>query len=326
MKRLITLCLALALAAAALPAQVRTDRPSGPVPDPDTTLCFAHRDTCDLLLDFYKAAPGAGPCADSLRKPVIITIFGGAFLSGRRNQPNDRVWYRQMADAGYHVAAIDYRLGLKGVKVTPNLSALPLLQHAIQLAVEDLFAATNYLIGHADGLAVDIDRIVVSGSSAGAMTALQAEWEIVNRREAAQAVPGWFNYAGIMAFSGAVFSTDGPVSYPQKPCPTLLLHGTADRIVPYGKISLFNYHFLGSDALAVQMKKAGANYQILRHDNAGHEISISMLRHVPEELRFLEENVIRGTRRTVDALILDEGIPDPGWKQYSASDLYRSRQ
>ena len=42
---------------------------------PDTTLLFAHRDTCDLRLDFYRAAPGRGPCADTLRKPVIRYRF-----------------------------------------------------------------------------------------------------------------------------------------------------------------------------------------------------------------------------------------------------------
>ena len=48
------------------------------IPQPDQTLLYAQRDTCDLLLDFYTAAPGAGPCADTLRKPVIVHVFGGA--------------------------------------------------------------------------------------------------------------------------------------------------------------------------------------------------------------------------------------------------------
>ncbi len=186
---------------------------------PDTTLCFARRDTSDLRMDFYSAAPDRGPCADSLRKPVVIHVFGGAFLAGRRDQPTDRPWYRELADQGYHVAAIDYRLGLKGLNLKPNLSAVGALMNAIQMAVDDLFAATNYLINNAEALGIDPDRIIVSGSSAGAITALEAEWEICNRMEPAAVLPGWFNYAGILSFSGAILSLDGPISFPQKPCP-----------------------------------------------------------------------------------------------------------
>ena len=322
MKRLILLIL-IALPAFTLAAQERHDSTGDAVvPDPDATLCFAHRDTCDLYLDFYAAAPDAGPCADTLLKPVIIHIFGGAFMSGQRNYPRDRMWYRQMADAGYNVAAIDYRLALKGRRVKPNLSALPTLDEAIQTAVDDLFSATNYLIDNAYELGIDMDRIIVSGSSAGAITALQAEWEICNSLEPAKVLPGWFNYAGIMAFSGAVFTMDGPITYPRRPCPTMLLHGTADRIVPYGKITLFRNQFAGSDALAKTFDQVGANYHIYRFRDAGHEIAISMLRNVPEELRFLEENVIKGVHRPVDALVKDAGIPDIGWGRLGFRQLY----
>lgn len=319
MRRLLfPLLIALLLPASALRAQTA----KSPVPAPDTTLCFAHRDTCDLLLDFYAAAPGTGPCADSLRKPVIIHIFGGAFMMGSRNQPGDRVWYRQLADEGYHVAAIDYRLGMKGAQAS-GLSALPVLRNAIQMAVDDLFSATGYLLENAEALAVDIDRIIVSGSSAGAMTALQAEWEICNGMQPAQVLPGWFNYAGIMAFSGAVFSLEGAIRFPQKSCPVLLFHGTADRIVPYGQISLFGKQFAGSDALAKKLKAAGANYQIYRFQDAGHEIAGTMQHNLPEELRFLEQNVIHGIYRPLDALVRDTAIPVPDWAKVTARDLYK---
>ena len=290
---------------------------------PDATLCFAQRDTCELLLDFYAAAPGSGPCTDAERKPLVIHVFGGGFVMGQRNQPEDCVWYRELADAGYHVAAIDYRLGMKGVHPKNRLALLPVLRGAVQLAVDDLFAATLYLLDNAESLGIDPERIIVSGSSAGAITALQAEWEICNGMEPANVLPDRFNYAGIMAFSGAVFSMEGKIRFPQKPCPVLLLHGTADSIVPYGQISLPGKQFAGSDALAKKLKAAGANYQIYRFEGSGHEIAATMRRNLPEELRFLEENVIRGIHRPLDALVRDEEIPVPDWAKATAGDLYR---
>jgi len=293
---------------------------------PDTTLCFARRDTCDLKLDFYAAAPGAGPCADTLRKPVVIHVFGGAFLTGRRDNPNDIPWYHELADRGYHVAAIDYRLGLKGRELKPDLSAVGALMDAIQMAVDDLFSATSYLIDNAEALGIDPDRIVVSGSSAGAITALEAEWEICNGREPATVLPGWFNYAGILSFSGAILSLDGPINFPQKPCPILLMHGTADKIVPYGRIDIFRKHFAGSDAIAKKLAAAGANYQILRYAGNGHEIANLMRRNLPEELRFLEENVVKGVYRTMDATLSDGAIEMPSWARIGFGDLYEIRE
>ena len=321
MKRLIPI--SLLLCCTLTYAQVRPAHERPDIPQPDRTLLYAQRDTCDLLLDFYTAAPDAGPCADTLRKPVIIHVFGGGFFTGIRNHPDDRIWYRQMADAGYHVAAIDYRLGLKGRTLRFNLSGLTILREVIQVAVDDLFAATNYLIDHSAELGIDPDRIIVSGSSAGAITALQAEWEIVNGKPEARALPAWFNYGGIMAFSGAVFSMEGNVRFPQKPCPILLLHGTADRIVPYKSIGLPGIQFAGSDALAKKLEKAGCNLQIYRFRDLGHEVSITMPHLFREELRFLEDNVIKGIYRPLDATLSDEGLPDFGWSKYSAADLYR---
>lgn len=316
MKQLIPI--ALLLCSCLTYAQTRPVIESPGIPQPDQTLLYAQRDTCDLMLDFYSAGPGS--------HPLIIHVFGGGFVMGVRNHPDDRPWYRQMADAGYHVAAIDYRLGMKDKAVKGKLSLPPVLNEAIQAAVDDLFAATNYLLEHAAELGIDPDHIVISGSSAGAMTVLQAEWEICNGKPEAQALPDWFNYAGVMAFAGAILSIDGPILFPQKPCPIMLLYGTADKMVPPGAITLFKNHFAGSETLAKKLADIDANFQVFRYKGAGHEISVSMRRNVPEELRFIEENVLKGVYRPIDATLTDAGMEKPGWGSLTTRDLYEATE
>ena len=72
--------------------------------DPDRTILFAQRDTCELLLDFYKAAPDAGPCADAPRKPLIIHIFGGALPRSEADRQGLR---RCFPDESPHASAQD---------------------------------------------------------------------------------------------------------------------------------------------------------------------------------------------------------------------------
>lgn len=293
---------------------------------PDSTLLYAQKDTSSLYLDYYAPSDKFAAVPDSLRKPTILFVFGGGFINGKRDDERNRRWFQMLTDEGYGIVAIDYRLGLKGVRTAGvNLKFVKNLDRAICLAVEDLFSATRYLIDHSEALKIDPSRLVVSGSSAGAITALQAEWEICNGSERAKALPEGFNYAGLLSFSGAILSMDGAVRYKSEPCPMLLIHGTSDSIVPYGQISLLRMHFAGSDTIAKVLAKAGFNYNILRFKGHNHEICNSMIINLPEELRFLGDNIEKGIGRIVDANIDDPGIPVPEWATKGYKDMY-SRQ
>ena len=84
-------------------------------------------------------------------------------------------------------------------------------------------------------MGIDPNNIVVTGSSAGAITVQQAEWEICNSTPMAAGLPEGFNYKGVMAFAGAVL-VDGPLGYKSAPCPVMMFHGTEDELVPYDVI------------------------------------------------------------------------------------------
>ena len=289
-------------------------------PEPDVTCLFARRDTCDLYLDIYNPA-------DSLctGKPTVIFAFGGGFMSGSRDHISYAGWFRTMTDAGYRVVSIDYRLGLKGMKdVRINKKFINALDNAIGVAVEDLFSATSFLIDNATELGIDPGNIVISGSSAGAITAMQAEWEICNGSEAASVLPDGFNYAGVMSFSGAIFSKVGAIRYTRlRPCPTVMFHGDADKMVPYSQIAFLKLRFAGSDVIAKTFAKEGYSYRIYRFAGHGHEIAGTMDRNFSREDDFLRNDVMSGKPAAVDSLIRDSGIEVPDWAAGDFKTIYK---
>ena len=263
--------------------------------EPDGTYMYERRDTCDLFMDVYNPAKGSQTTLMGKKKPAVIFMFGGGFIRGNRDDKSYNSWFRMLTDNGYRVISIDYRLGLKGSSKV-GIAQVNVLDDAIHLAVEDLFSATNFIIDNADQFGVDPSNLVISGSSAGAITAMQAEYEIANRTAWASVLPEGFNYAGVMSFSGAILSRKGPVKYAEEPCPTLMLHGTAD-------------------------KKFGYDYNMYHFMDYGHEIAGSMYSTLDLQLKFLENNVIQGDKRIIEAWISDPDV----WKgsgPQSRKELY----
>ena len=128
----------------------------------------------ELLLDL--AVPDTG--TDGPR-PLWVHIHGGGFYEGNRNPQ----W--GPAARGWVAASIDYRLAgddpLPGPRFQGFYEAIggaesPARHRSVVAAVEDTLTAVDYLVGRADELAIDTDRIVLAGFSAGAFTALNAAY------------------------------------------------------------------------------------------------------------------------------------------------------
>ena len=276
---------------------------------PALTVKYASRDTCDLYLDFYPAADSSVREIDGHSKPAIIFAFGGGFIGGERNRPHYRQWIKVLNDEGYPVFSVDYRLGLKG-QDTRGLKMITATRKAIEIGVEDVFAATAYIIDNAGEFGVDPGNLVISGSSAGAIIALQSEYELCNDfTDITTVLPDGFHYSGVISFSGAIYSTHGKVAYAEEPCPQLLMHGTADKVVDYKQIKIFRLGFFGSSKIVERLKKIGYEYNIIRYEGHGHDIADNMYYTLPDQLRFLETNVTRKIRRNADVLVDDPDVP-----------------
>ncbi len=287
---------------------------------PDATYMFAERDTCNLFMDVYEPVSGSATTLDRLEKPTVIFMFGGGFIAGTRDDEGYHKWFRQMTENGYRLISIDYRLGLKG-STKVGVAQVNVLDQAIHMAVEDLFSATNYIIENAAQLGVDPSNIVISGSSAGAISVMQAEYEISRQTSWASVLPAGFNYAGVMSFAGAILSREGKVDYVKATCPTLMLHGTADNLVPYKQIKVFNLGFFGGGKLIERFKKYGLNYNMYHFLDNGHEIANSMDKTTDLQFKFLENNVMQKKMRLVEAWIDDPSIAK-GTGAQSMDDLY----
>ena len=288
---------------------------------PDGTYLYVQRDTCDLYLDVYNPAKGSQTTIDGKKKPTIVFMFGGGFIGGTRDDASYNQWFRTLTQNGYRVISIDYRLGLKGSDKV-GVAQVNVLDKAIHMAVEDLFSATVFMIDNAETLGIDPENIVVSGSSAGAISVMQAEYEICNSTSWTEVLPEGFNYAGVMSFSGAILSRKGKVKYAKEPCPTLMLHGTADKLVPYKQIAFFNLGFFGGGKLVERFKKFGLDYNMYHFIGYGHEIAGSMSTTTDLQFKFLECNVMEDKDRIVETWIEDPNVYKGSGPQ-SRKELYR---
>ena len=288
---------------------------------PDGTYLFVQRDTCDLYLDVYNPAKGSQTSINGKTKPTVVFMFGGGFIQGTRDDESYNDWFKMLTQNGYRVVSIDYRLGLKGSNKV-GIAQVNVLDKAIHMAVEDLFSATNFMIDNAESLGIDPSNIVISGSSAGAISVMQAEYEVCNRTSWASVLPADFNYAGVMSFSGAILSRKGKVKYAEAPCATLMLHGTADALVPYKQIAFFNLGFFGGGKLVERFKKFDYNYNMYHFIDYGHEIAGSMETTLDLQLKFLENNVMQSDKRVIEAWLSDPDVYK-GFGPQSRKELYK---
>lgn len=277
------------------------------------TRAYVQRDTCELYLDVYKPSNGNGY--------TVIFVFGGGFIMGARDAKDYLPYYQKLNEQGYTVVAIDYRLGLKGVD-TRGAKIVNALDHAIQLATEDLLAATRYLIEHAAELNIDPQKIILSGSSAGAITVLQADYELCNRTPLAAILPSDFHYAGVISFAGAIYSHNGAPKYKEQPAPTFIMHGKEDNLVTYKSIRFGKLGFFGAKPLIKSFQKHDYPYMAYRYEGLGHEVAGLMLHNSDITDWFIQQYVVNKQHKQIDADILDKNVKHWYWGKIKASKIY----
>jgi acetyl esterase/lipase len=115
-------------------------------------IAYANHDGVSLLGDLYMPA-SAG------RFPALIAVHGGGWQAGARS--TFQFWGPHLAERGYVLFAISYRLAKKGQKMFPQ-------------AVHDVLAAVQFVRAGAAPFKADPERIGLFGASASAHLACLA--------------------------------------------------------------------------------------------------------------------------------------------------------
>ena len=282
------------------------------------TYQYAEHDTLKLYLDFYSPAQ----VHDST--VCVVYVFGGGFIMGTRDGDFEKAYFKQLVDEGFQVAAIDYRLGLKGVKNLGITNSEP-LEKAINMAAEDAILAIDYLLDHAKELKVNKDYIVMEGSSAGAITSLQVDYALCNGFLNTNILPKDFRLAGVVSYAGAIYSHEGKVQYRNHaPAPTMMFHGTADKLVPYKQIKFFKIGFFGTDALVKRFEKFDYPYFARRFEGYGHSIAAAGPFTVDDLIWFCRHYIYDKEQWQFDGLIENlNPATMPAYDMYTPGDLYK---
>lgn len=236
-----------------------------------------------LYMDIYE------PVGDALAaRPVIVFAYGGAFTIGDKRQPPIPDWCEYYAQRGYVVAAIQYRIGF-------NQASGDSAERAVYRAVQDMRAALRYLAQHAGDWRIDIDHIFLTGTSAGAITAIHSTYMEENERPVSTyGIPlepsdlGCADCSGNNDYNNQNVPVKGIVSYwaaigdttwidpsQQNSVPITCIHGTADLAVPYAAGHPFQLPIwptmYGSSLICQRMQNLGFRGELNPMPGAGHE-------------------------------------------------------
>lgn len=273
-----------------------------------STYTFAEKDGQELKLDLYM------PDDTLSEHPCYIFAFGGGFKHGKRDEPSYQKFLTEIAENGIVTISIDYRLGLAGVTESNLIKLAKILETSVTMAVEDMASAVKFTLDNAKEFKVNPKQIIISGSSAGAITALKTQFEQCNSGEMVSVLPKDFEFAGLVSFSGSLVSFGEKLQYKNAPAPVLFMHGTKDELVTYNKMVVFKRGMYGPNYLIKNLwEKNNWPYMAIRFENFGHEVAmIGFKEYVPVVLEFIDKFVINPTKiYSADMTIAEEGVESP---------------
>ncbi|TWO30752.1 alpha/beta hydrolase [Seonamhaeicola sediminis] len=251
-----------------------------------------------LKLDLYK------PKYFNDSKPILIYVHGGGFASGSRNESHTVEFCNKLAEHGFPVASISYRLTMKNKGLGCNVKVKEKLK-AFNRASEDISYAAKFLIKNSKNLKINTNNIVLAGNSSGAEAILNLVYVYDN-----DILPKHYKFGGVISLTGAVISLENINT--STAIPTQLFHGTNDNLVPY---YIAAHHFCeeedtgylllyGSRAIADRLKGLGKSYFLTSIVAEPHQRSSApMHNHFNDILDFLNNDIIDNNIRQTERIL-----------------------
>lgn len=237
--------------------------------EPSHTLTYFTNDSISLDLDLF--------LPDQLSDdplPLLIYVHGGGFGAGDRFGGYKLAEYLNSRNIA--CATITYTLYMKGKSFGCDV-LLPEKVKAIQIAASQLWHATAKLVELSEQYGIDTSKIFIAGSSAGAETVLHAaHWDRDQMQFFEPALASSFRYAGVISGAGAIMDLN--LITEENMIPTMVFHGDADPLVPYGVAA---HHFcppnspgwlmfFGSFAIAEHLQELGGTCHLTTFQGGGH--------------------------------------------------------
>ncbi len=246
----------------------------------------------ELVVDIY------APSGDMLtERPLVLLAHGGFFLEGSNDGLDVVSLSEDLAQMGYVVASMSYRLG---VNIANLLEIQDEFVKAVWRGVHDSRAAVRFFrksAAEGNPYGIDPNRIYLGGVSAGGFIALHHGYvdddsEIPAQIDVTKAglegglegLSGNAGYSsevqGIFNIAGALQTADYlNVGENER---LFSVHGTDDNTVPYGEgmISLMGFNIIDVDGSAViheQAEELGLEHCLITVEGAGHVPHIDVL-------------------------------------------------
>ena len=247
-----------------------------------------------LYLDFYE------PQGDTISaRPLVITVFGGAFVAGSRDYADMVEYCTRLAKHGYATASIDYRL----LSIW-NLNSTSLIREAY-MAAQDVSSAIRFFKAHSDDYRIDTKQVFLLGDSAGSIAILGELFMDESERPAetfespdlgSMHSSGYDEYAGFSpAVAGAIPHWGGVTELDfistEEYVPLCMIHGTDDTTVPYDSGYCFNGslpnvmpYMYGSHTIANYLDEIGiTDYEFHPFEGEGHAFYLNAIGQLNEE-------------------------------------------
>jgi len=257
------------------------------------TLTYFTNDSISLELDLFLPEQ-----LNDDPLPLLIYVHGGGFSNGDRRGGHKLAKY--LNGRNYACASISYTLYMKG-KGFGCETALPEKVKAIQIAGSQLWHATAKLIELSEEYNLDTAKIFIAGSSAGAEAVLNAAyWDREQMQIFDPALSSSFRYAGVISGAGAIM--DLGLITEENMIPTMVFHGDADPLVPYG-VAAHHYcppnspgwlMLFGSHAIAEHLQELGGTCQLTTFREGGHSFAGAYIYQDQKPVADFMERVMAG--------------------------------